>query len=101
MLTSAESLIRTGSLRRWTLWLPARDAFVTFGSYSQARLHHHLDPRGCFTKRADAVRRTTEPFWIPDDHKKHDDPDRHEGSELEVVEVEITWRTIEADEASL
>jgi hypothetical protein len=100
MLTITESLIRTGSLRRWALRLPTRGAVVTLGSYSQARLHAHLDPRGCFAKRADADRRTIEPFWIPDDREKGDDPQRHEGFELEVVEVELTWRIVEADEVS-
>jgi hypothetical protein len=73
---------------RWALWHPEL-GFLTFGSYSEARVHTESDPRGCFTHQRDAERRiSTKTFWV-DGHE-------YEGSDLVIVEVEFHW-TVKKD----
>ena len=72
-----------GVIHRWALWHPEL-GFLTFRSYSIATAYTEPDPRGCFTHRRDAERRTQrDRFWV--------DSNKYKGSDLVIVEVEFHW----------
>jgi len=81
-------LRKSGSYKRWACWHPSF-GFLTFGSYRQARTHDYPDPRGCFSKKKDAEKRTKEDFYVGDDCCPHS------GNGIQVLEITLDW-TVDA-----
>jgi hypothetical protein len=73
-------------MTRWVCWHPEL-GYLRFGSYSVAHASAAPDPRGCFTRRADAVVRqrgkffcSNEPYW---------------GSGVVVRRIRLTWEVLD------
>lgn len=72
----------TGTYKKWVCWHPSL-GFLTFGSYRQATVHKEPNPRGCFSKKRDAEKRTGEAFYFKNTP--------YPGYSIQVLEVTFTW----------